>query len=142
MTWQSVAVTVLSVLFLALYYPLAGLAYVLWGVFSLLYLLATPFMKLGLGALNLILWPFRFLARYEVCSCSICLNASSCILMSSTDPFPIPNYGCTYWCHGRLGRALHLYYSCGPPAWLSLGIIAHPFVTKRQGKQEKQQTER
>lgn len=68
MTWQSVAVTVLSVLFLALYYPLAGLAYVLLGVFRLLHLLATPFMRLGLGVLDLALWPFRFLARYEVYS--------------------------------------------------------------------------
>ena len=81
MTWQSVAVTVLSVLFLALYYPLAGLAYVLWGIFSLLHLLATPFMKLGLAALSLVLWPLRFLARYEVCSCSVWLNTtSSCIV--------------------------------------------------------------
>ena len=73
MTWQSVALTVLSVLFLALYYPLAGLAYVLWGIFSLLHLLATPFMKLSLGALNLALWPLRFLARYEVCPSSVWL---------------------------------------------------------------------
>ena len=68
MTWQSAALTVLSALFLALYYPLVGLVYVLWGIFSLLHLLATPFMKLGFGILDLFLWPFRFLARYEVCS--------------------------------------------------------------------------
>ena len=142
MTWKSVALTILSVLFLALYYPLVGLAYVLWGIFSLLYLLAAPFMKLGLGVLNLALWPLNFLARYEVCSSSICLNTSGCILMSSTDSFPIPSYGCTYWCHIRVSHVLHLYYSCGLLAWLSFGIIAHPFVTKRQGKQAEPQTER
>lgn len=63
MAWQSVLGTILSSLYLVLY----PLVYALWGILQLLQLLATPFMNLGLKILDVSLWPFRFMARFEVC---------------------------------------------------------------------------
>jgi len=74
MAWGSAIGIILSILYLVLY----PLVYALWGIVKLLQLLATLFMSLSLSFLHLSLWPFRFLARFEVRPCYRLSGSAKC----------------------------------------------------------------
>ncbi|ODM20391.1 hypothetical protein SI65_03444 [Aspergillus cristatus] len=89
MTWESVVGIILSILYLILY----PLVYALWGILKLLQLLATPFASLGLSVLRLSLWPFKFLARFEVLfiylAMAILIGAISGLVLYCTCTFTV-----------------------------------------------------
>lgn len=135
MAWESVIGTILSILYLILY----PLVYALWGILKLLQLLATPFMSLGLSALHLSLWPFRFLARFEVRPCYRVSRYAECL--RSIGNLHIPGNGHTYWRNLRLGYILHLHLHRGLPSWFCLRTITVSFAIKRAPRRERSPAE-
>lgn len=135
MAWESVIGTILSILYLILY----PLVYALWGILKLLQLLATPFMSLGLSVLHLSLWPFRFLARFEVRPCYQVSRYAE--YLRSIGNLHIPGNGHTYWRNFRLGHILHLHLHRGLSSWFCPRIITVSFAIKRASKRERSPAE-
>lgn len=130
MAWESVIRTTLSILYLILY----PLVYALCGILKLLQLLATPFMSLSLSVLHLSLWPFRFLARFEVRLCYRVSRYAECL--RSIGNLHIPSNGHNYWRNFRLGYILHLCFHRGLSSWFCPRFITVSFAIKRASKRE------